>query len=479
MSEIRTRFAPSPTGKLHIGGLRTALYNWLYAKNHGGKFLLRIEDTDRTRLVEGAVQNIIDNLRWAGLSYDNEPVIQSQRQDLYRQAAEELVNKKLAYRCFCTPQRLEQLRQIQQAKKLPTHYDGHCRNLSAPEVAAGLADQRPSVIRFALPQHGTVTFTDQVRGEVRFNLATLDDQILMKSDGFPTYHLASVVDDHDMKISHVIRGEEWLPSTPKHILLYQAFGWTAPHFAHLPLLLNPDRSKLSKRTGDVAVDEYRTAGYLPEAVVNFILLMGWNPGTDQELFRLPEMVQQFSLEHINKSGAVFNRDKLDWFNGQYLRQKSVDELVTLARPYLLSAGIKNVDDTAYLQQVIALEQKRIGKLSDLPGLIEYFFSPPKIDVSALPWRKQKPSEAAQILREISQFLGNFTQKDFTIQDLETNMKAFVRDHGGANGPVLWPMRYALSGRPASPGPLEIAAVLGRQETCRRLERAASLVIDQS
>jgi len=311
---VRVRFAPSPTGYLHVGGLRTALFNFLFARHSGGKFILRIEDTDRARYVEGAVDNLINTLRWAGLDYDEGPsaggelgpYVQSERLEIYDEHVRILLESGAAYRCFCSPERLETMRKEQEKKKLQPKYDRTCLRLSPKEIEDNLTANKPFVVRMKVPDDATIRFSDIVRGEVEFSTERVDDQVLLKSDGYPTYHLANVVDDHLMKISHVIRGEEWLPSTPKHVLLYEAFGWEMPVFAHLPLLLNPDRSKLSKRQGDVAVEDYRDKGYLKEALVNFVALLGWNPGDAREIFSLKELEKEFSLDKVNKSGAVFN-----------------------------------------------------------------------------------------------------------------------------------------------------------------------------
>ena len=305
--QVRVRFAPSPTGYLHVGGLRTALYNYLFSKHHGGKFILRIADTDQARRVEGAVESLIATLDWAGVKFDEGPgrdggfgpYVQSQRLDVYRQHANELLTKGFAYRCFCTPERLEEVRRRQNAAKLSTSYDRHCRNLSADEGERRLNAGEPNVIRMKVPLDGQLTFEDIIRGTVTIAHEVLDDQVIIKSDGFPTYHLAVVVDDHLMAVSHVIRGEEWLPSTPKHILLYKFFGWELPQFAHLPLLLNPDKSKLSKRQGDVAVEDYRAKGYFKEAIINFVAFLGWNPGDEREIRSMEELVKEFEEERMH------------------------------------------------------------------------------------------------------------------------------------------------------------------------------------
>lgn len=331
MSEkIRVRYAPSPTGYIHIGNLRTALYNYLFARHQKGDFILRIEDTDRTRYVPGAVENLISTLDWAGLDYDEGPVkggqygpyMQSERLDIYKKHADYLIENKKAYHCFCTPERLSALREEQQKQKVAyAKYDKHCLHFSEEETKKNLADGIPCVIRLNVEPGSTIKFKDYIRDEVEFSSDVIDDQILIKSDGFPTYHLANVVDDHLMKISHVIRGEEWLPSTPKHILLYEAFGWELPVFAHLPLLLNPDRSKLSKRQGDVAVEDYKKKGYLKEALLNFIALLGWTAGDDKEIYDMDGLISSFSLDRVNKSGAIFDMDRLNWLNAEHLRKK--------------------------------------------------------------------------------------------------------------------------------------------------------------
>ena len=336
----RVRFAPSPTGYLHVGGLRTALYNYLFAKHNNGTFILRIEDTDRNRYVEGAVENLIGALKWAGLEFDEGPeaggdygpYMQSQRLDIYKKYADELILKGKAYYCFCTPERLLGLRKEQEKQKLPqTKYDKHCLHLSKEEIENNLTSGIPKIVRLNVESNQTIKFDDIIREHIEFESNNVDDQVLIKSDGYPTYHLANVVDDHFMKITHVIRGEEWLSSTPKHVLLYDAFGWERPVFAHLPLLLNPDRSKLSKRQGDVAVEDYRDKGFINEALVNFVALLGWNAGDDKEFYYMDDLINNFSLERVNKAGAVFDLQKLNWLNAEHLRKKSSQELLLLLK----------------------------------------------------------------------------------------------------------------------------------------------------
>ena len=323
--KIITRFAPSPTGMLHIGGLRTALYSYLLAKQNKGKFILRIEDTDRSRFVEGAVDNIVSTLNQLGIKPDNDPYYQSEHLDNYKKYADKLVADGYAYHCFCSAERLKEVRDKQIANKQPTKYDSHCRNLDEEEIKRMHQLEKPFVVRLKMPQQEDIQFDDAIRGKVSINSANLDEQVIMKSDGFPTYHLAVVVDDYEMGVTHVVRGEEWLPSTPKHILLYKYLGWKLPIFAHMPLLLNKDRSKLSKRQGDVAASDYLNKGYLPAAIINFISLLGWHASNDREIFSFEELIKEFSLDRMNKAGAIFDLDKLNWFGSQYIQKMDVVE----------------------------------------------------------------------------------------------------------------------------------------------------------
>src|SRR3989344_3510288 len=353
---IKTRFAPSPTGFLHVGGLRTALYSYLFAKKNKGKFLLRIEDTDRERYVADGVANILKSLYWADVVPDegvvldkekithkgkNGPYVQSERLDIYKEHAEKLLTDGHAYSCFCTPERLTQLREQQTAKKMPTGYDGHCLSVDPEDAKKRAKSGERCVVRLKMPKSGETVFVDMIRGEVRFKNELVDDQVLMKSDGYPTYHFAVVIDDHFMEITHIIRGEEWISSVPKHLQIYKYFGWEVPEMAHLPLLLNPDKSKLSKRQGDVAVEDYMKKGYLPEALVNFVAFLGWNPGTEKEIYSLEELIQDFDLDKVGKTGGVFNIEKLNWYNKQYIKNLSNQELAARAKPWLEKEGIEH------------------------------------------------------------------------------------------------------------------------------------------
>lgn len=505
MTDIRVRFAPSPTGYLHIGGLRTALYNELFARKHGGKMILRIEDTDQSRYVEGAVENLLHSLKWAGVEHDegvmidnhgrisqvggHGPYFQSERLEIYRQHIDQLLTSGDAYRCFCPAERLAKVRSQQQATGRPVMYDRHCReHLTAEQVAERVDEGRPHVIRLKVPALGRTDFEDAIRGLVSFPNDTIDDQVLLKSDGFPTYHLANVVDDHLMEISHVIRGEEWLPSTPKHVMLYQAFGWDIPIFAHLPLLLNPDRSKLSKRQNSVAVEDYRQQGYLPEALYNFVSLLGHNPSGDQELYVKAELIAGFELEKVNKGGAVFNTDKLDWMNTVYLRALPIERLQPLVLPHLIDKGLVRPDgDRLYAKdgqdvtdrvpRVLALEQTRAEKLAEFGDGVDYFFeSNYEIKRSKLPWTTSDEPTTRLRLQAVIERLETEPAEVFASPDsLEGVIRGIIEVEDWSNGEVLWPTRFALTGQKASPSPFEVLWALGQAESISRLKRAVSLL----
>ena len=475
--QVRVRFAPSPTGYLHVGGLRTALYNYLFAKHHGGKFILRIEDTDQARKVEGAIENLISTLEWAGIRYDegpnregaHGPYVQSERLPIYREHADRLVEQGNAYLCFCTPERLEEVRQHQIKVKLNPAYDRHCRDLSLDEAERRRAQGERYVIRMKVPVSGEMAFQDVIRGEVTISYDVLDDQVLVKSDGFPTYHLAVVVDDHLMEISHIIRGEEWLPSVPKHILLYQYFGWDVPVLAHLPLLLNPDKSKLSKRQGDVAVEDYRAKGYLKEAIVNFIALLGWNPGDEREIFTMDELIREFSLERVGKSGAVFNLEKLNWLSFEHLRRKPDAEVLVMLRNEMAHREMVDKDfSDAYLTQVIAAMRERATFIKDFVEKSPYFFRPPaeyEPDVLKKRWRKETPGHLKKLIEEISR-LQNPRKEDYetALHRTAEMLKVEQRD-------LIHPVRLAVSGMGAGPGLYDILFILGKEEMIRRMASA--------
>lgn len=475
-TSVRTRFAPSPTGFLHIGGLRTALFSWLYARKNKGQFILRIEDTDQARFVPGSIEQITEALKWVGLEYDEGPdvggpygpYIQSERLALYRGHAETLLGSGAAYYCFCTPERLQIVRDAQAAQHLPPQYDRHCRILDPEETKKLLERNVPYVVRLKLPEQGTVIVNDHIRGKVTFAYDTLDDSVLLKSDGHPTYHLAVVVDDHRMEISHAFRAEEWLPSTPKHLFLYESFGWTPPQFAHFPVILSPKGGKLSKRDGAVSVLAYRDHGYLPEALVNFLALLGWNPKNDNEEMTLDELVEAFSLDGVQKSGAIFDQRKLDHLNGRYIRKLSPQVLLTRAGE--LAADIR-AHFPGQEESVVALLQDRLVTLDDLTVHGAFLIAMPDYDAEILVPKKGNAERTAKILEKLSQYYATLDVSAFHKDHLHDKSIEFVKAQGWSNAESLWPLRVALSGQAKSPGVFEIAAVLGKKESSRRLDVA--------
>lgn len=477
----RVRFAPSPTGYLHVGGLRTALYNYLYAKKNGGTFVLRIEDTDRNRYVEGAVENLIETLNWCGLTYDEGPVtggdcgpyIQSERLDIYKREVEKLIESGKAYHCFCTAERLTQLREEQQKQNQQTKYDKHCLSLTREERETKIAKGEQFVIRLNVEPGAKVAFDDIVRGHVEFDRETIDDQVLLKSDGYPTYHLANVIDDHFMKITHVIRGEEWLSSTPKHVLLYDAFGWERPVFAHLPLLLNPDKSKLSKRQGDVAVEDYKKKGFLKEALVNFVALLGWNAGDDRELFSLKEMEELFTLERVNKSGAVFNLEKLNWMNFEHLRMKSDAEILAMIREELAKSEFSSgIYSDEYLVNIIHAMKERVNFAAEFVSKCPYFYTAPKeyeqqsIDKN---WKPETPEQ----LKALSENFAKLQNPD--THAFEQALADTAAALNAGKGKLIHPLRLAVSGISSGPGMFDLLYILGRDEVIRRIDTAVQKI----
>ena len=482
MSEVRVRFAPSPTGFVHLGSLRTALYNYLYARHHSGKFILRIEDTDQTRYTEGAVENLLATLEWAGISYDegpgheenSGPYFQSKRLNLYKEWVEKLIIGNFAYPCFCSEDRLEKLRKEQIGKKVTPKYDGYCRQIPVDVASQRRKDER-HVVRLKIPQEGKTVVTDMIRGEVQFQNDMIDDQILLKSDGFPTYHLANVVDDHFMGITHVIRGEEWLISTTKHIILYNCFGWPIPQFAHLPLLLNPDRSKLSKRQGDVAVETYRMKGYLPEALLNFIALLGWNRGDDEEIFSLEELITDFKLEHVNKPGAIFNIEKLNWMNGVYIRKLTDEKYLSIALEQMkknrLDAGNKEVNE-----KIALALRNSIETFSDLKEKSQIFFNdgPLNYSESALEWIKLNGSKKVfdLMLTEIEN-VPDITADTFRM------VMGNVQKKSGLKGKEIWmPVRSALTGATEGPELQHVIQIFGKNKILKLLKHAIRFSYDE-
>lgn len=474
-SAPRVRFAPSPTGFLHVGGLRTALYNYLFARHNNGKFILRIEDTDRNRYVEGAVDNLIKALKWAGLDYDEGidvggdfgPYMQSQRLEIYKKHADELISKGKAYYCFCTQERLKTLKDEQEKQKLPqTKYDKHCLNLSESEVKKNLLENIPFVVRLNVHPNEIIIFDDDIRERVEFDSNNIDDQVLIKSDGYPTYHLANVVDDHLMKITHVIRGEEWLSSTPKHVLLYDAFGWERPIFAHLPLLLNPDRSKLSKRQGDVAVEDYRDKGYLKEALINFVALLGWNAGDDREFYYLDELVQAFSLERVNKSGAVFDTVKLNSLNAEHLRKKSNEEILGMLKDRIQKTEYRSQNySDEFLLLIIEAMKERVSFVHEFIDNCKYFFeAPTEYEQKAVEknWKPETPEQLRKLSDEFSK-LTNPTKADY-----EHALTKVADELGVGKGKLIHPLRLAVSGQSTGPGMFDLLYILGKDEVQKRI-----------
>lgn len=488
--DVRVRIAPSPTGEVHIGTIWLAQFDWLLARQHGGTFVLRLEDTDQKRFVAGSADRVNEALAWYGFPPDESPerggpyapYVQSQRLDLYKKYALELVEKKLAYSCFCSTERLAKMRQEQTDRKLPPRYDKHCATLTEEEVERRLSAGEPRVIRLNVPAYGTVTHHDIVRGPVQFSLATIDDSVLLKSDGFPTYHLAVVVDDHLMKISHVIRGEEWLPSTPKHLLIYQGLGWQPPLFAHLPLILGPDKRKLSKREGAVSALAFREAGYLPEAMRNFLLLMGWHPKGESEILTLEEMIAQFRLEDINPSGAIFDRTKLDWLNGYYIRQLSLAELRDRIDLWWHRPAADAVSD-AWQTMALQLVQDRLHRLGDIDDVINFAF-PSVWNAEATTFDRQtlvpKKGTAESARRGLQWALAwlesrvdlageeRLSEWQQVSSNVRAAMIAAISSAGMKNVDVLWPVRAALSLRAASPDVFDLLTLVGRDEAMRRM-----------
>ena len=517
--KVRTRFAPSPTGYLHIGGLRTALYAYLYAKKNNGDFLLRIEDTDQARLVEDSLQNIIDTLNWAGLEFDegpgkegpHGPYIQSERLELYHTAVQGLIEQGHAYRCFCTKERLDQMREEQMLMKKAPMYDRHCRYLTPVEIQEKLESKASFVVRQAIPLNRQLKFDDKIRGKMTFDTNTLDDHVLLKTDGFPTYHLAVVVDDHDMQITDVIRGEEWLPSTPKHLLLYEAFNWEPTEFAHLPLLLNKDRSKLSKRQNDVSTQSYIDKGYLKEALINFIALLGWNTSDNQEIYSFEELIDKFSLERVQKSGAIFDLDKLNWFNWQWKRNLYWNKLRAKAKELdstcqiqetnkgpvfnltknspkftnfrgglLLTEVEKNLDqkyktDQEFLNKaLITLEEKILKEPENINELIKFYFAK-NLDYNKTLFLNEKMGVNAEVAKQaIAICIKDLNESDFESEKaLFDKFIQVIQKLNLKNGQVLWPVRIALTNEDFSPGVFEVANVLGYTKTIDRLKWALS------
>ncbi len=479
--EVRTRFAPSPTGYMHIGNLRTALYEYLIAKSQGGKFILRIEDTDQGRLVEGATDLIYRTMEMTGLHYDEGPdiggdfgpYIQSQRMGIYMDYAKELIEKGKAYYCFCTKERLESIKETNEEGAAFAKYDRHCLSLSPEQVQANLNAGMPYVIRQKMPDTGTTSFTDVVYGEITVNNAELDDQILMKADGFPTYNFANVIDDHLMQITHVVRGSEYLSSTPKYNLLYEAFGWEAPTYVHLPAVMRDAHHKLSKRHGDKSFEDLLNEGYLVEAIVNYIALLGWSPGGTTEIFSLKELEEQFTMEGLSKSPSIFDIKKLTWMNSEYMKAMDFDKFYALAEPKLKEA----LDGTDLdLKKIAVLLQKRLETLNDIPALVAFFKELPAYSTELYTHKKMKTNEeiALSSLEAALPVLEKL--ENWNTDSIHDALMDLVKELEIKNGQLLWPVRTALSGEPTSPGgAMELADILGKEESLRRIKEGIALL----
>ena len=472
---VRTRYAPSPTGFMHVGNLRTALYEYLIAKSQGGRFVLRIEDTDRERLVEGAVDVIYNTLKVAGLVHDEGPdvggeygpYVQSERKDMYLPYAEQLIKEGKAYRCFCTKERLEKLSE----ESVGGGYDGHCRDLPQEEIDRLLAEGTPYVIRQKMPTDGSTTFSDAVFGDITVENSELTDQILIKSDGYPTYNFANVIDDHTMGITHVVRGCEYLSSTPKYNLLYEAFGWEIPTYVHLPLIMGKNEdgsvSKLSKRHGATGFEDLVADGYLPEAIINYIALLGWCPKSNQEIFTLKELTENFHVDEISKSPSVFDYDKLSWLNGEYLRAMSPEQFAEVAKPYFDEV----FGDAPYdAMKLAAILQQRTVKLTDIPGVIDFFKELPEYDKELFVNKKSKTTldNVPSILKAVFDELSALESWD--AEGIKESLINLAVKLELKNGTVMWPARIAVAGKTVTPGgAVEILDILGREESLRRMK----------
>ncbi len=490
---VRVRFAPSPTGFVHIGSLRTALYNYLFAKKNNGSYILRIEDTDQSRLVGGAVENMLDILSWCGIEHnegvvkkDDEiiqvgecgPYIQSERLGIYKKYIQELLEKGCAYYCFCSKERLEQVREEQLERHETPKYDGHCRDYSLEEAKERAEKGEPCVVRLRLPENKDIIFNDAVRGRVVVNTNDLDDQVLIKTDGFPTYHFAVVVDDYLMGITHVIRGEEWVISTPKHVYLYEAFGWQAPLFVHLPNILNSERKKLSKRQGDVAAADFKKKGYLPEGLINYLALVGWSPEDEQEIFKMEELIESFSIERVSKSGGIFDTDKLNWVNSHFIKEYDLDVLSKLSIPYLIEAGYMTEEETIekidWVKDLVSIIRERLSSLAEIKKEAAIFFN-----------NEIKPEneEAKEMLRlaHIHELMNIFEEKVKNAETIDQNFgkilfKQIQKETGYKGKELYMPIRVFLTGEIHGPDMGMTLKLLGKEKILSRIQYVRDYLI---
>ena len=479
--KVRVRYAPSPTGFPHVGNIRTALFNWLFARHHGGSFIVRIEDTDVARSVDGAVETILEALRWLGMDWDEGPGVggeygpyfQSERLKLYQSAARRLVEQGDAYYCYCTPERLEKMRAEQVRLKQPPGYDRRCRGLSATSSLLKFMSGSKRVIRFMTPLEKQTSFTDLIRGEVTFENANIDDFVLLKSDGYPTYHLASVVDDHIMAISHVLRAEEWLSSTPRHLMLYKALGHQPPQFAHLPMLLGTDRSKLSKRHGAVSITDYQAQGYLPEAMMNFLALLGWSLDDKTEIMSRKELIDNFSLKRVSQTAAIFNQEKLDWMNGVYIRSLSLEDFTRRAIPFLerdLPPEVGRPLSVEYINRIMPLIQERAKTLAEVPQLTDFFFVDELAYEPELFIVKKMTRELAIKALEVSRRrLGRLPE--FSEESLEDILRPLAEELELKTGQLFGTLRVAVTGRAMAPPLFQTMAALGKERCLERIKAA--------
>lgn len=470
---IRVRFAPSPTGALHIGNTRTALFNWLFIKNYGGKFILRIEDTDKERSKPEFEKDIIDGLKWLGLDYDEGPDIsgnygpyrQSERTDIYKNYLKKLFDENKAYYCFCTKEELEAERQAMMSRGLAPKYSGKCRNLSKEESENKIQKGDKGVIRFKV-LNKEVEFNDLIRGKIKFDANLFGDIVIAKNLKEPLYNFVVAIDDHEMKISHIIRGEDHLSNTPKQVLIQEAFDFNVPKYIHLPLILTTERKKLSKRYLDVSLKDYKNDGYLPEAMLNFIALLGWHPKEDREILSREELMKEFDIKRIQKSGAAFDINKLDWLNSQYIKKMDTNELIEKIKNFIPDNWNKNDN---LLAEAISLEKERIKKLTDFKELADFFFELPEYNFEILIWKNVGNEKIKNNLKILLGEIGKIQNNEFSKENFEKNIMPLAKTFGV--GELLWPLRVALSGKKASPGPFEIMEVIGKAESLKRIDIA--------
>lgn len=493
MSDVRVRFAPSPTGYLHIGGLRTALYDYLFAKNKGGKYILRIEDTDKGRYVEGAIESLMESLEWSGVMHDEGvfiedgkvvekgdygPYVQSERLDIYQKYIDQLLDDGKAYYCFCSKERLEEIREDQKANNLTLGYDGHCREVDKEEATKRIENGEEYVVRLKMPENTDIIFDDIVRGKISISTNDIDDQVIRKADGYPTYHMAVVVDDHLMKISHIIRGEEWLTSAPKHVYLYEALGWEMPELVHLPTVLNKEKKKLSKRQGDVSVEDFKKKGYLPEALVNYLALVGWSPDSNEEFFTMDQLIDQFTLERVAKTGGVFDSDKLDWVNEHYIREADLERITKLAIPYLIDSGYiteADVDNNyEWVETLVSIVKDRLSTVSEISDQVKYIFDNEV---------KMEDDETLELLKgeTVPELLKAFKEELEKIDKVDEEfskgiMKTLQKSTGIKGKNLFMPSRVAITGQKHGPDIDKVILVLGKENLIKRIDYILENVI---